>query len=223
MSHKNHRDKFQDRHQKNKRKSINPDSQSNAMELFRKNIITSLSDVNFIRYFEKLVEEDEHPADETYNLKIIKMKMVSDYEDEVDLDDEKFFEKERILLHAKSQEDAFLQYLKLISQKYAENDRYDVCEFFTDITFAEFMLENLSNKQLQKKYATYFKEMDKDEQKDASIQLFETVIGYCSDMVIEEWLEACLDEDDDEEEKHESDEDKDDDKDDSDNESVLSD
>jgi len=197
MSHKGHREK----HQKDARKSINPDNQNNVIDTFRKNICTIFDEVNFIKYFERMIEEDNHEETDTYNVKLIRMDLIEQYAEdtELDFDDDGLFEKERILIYAKSKEDAFLKYIHLMEQKYG--DKYDICEVFTDLASNEYEdTKELSNKKLRKEYATFFKNLPKGEQGDHSISSFSTVLYFSCDKLIDVWMDNCLDEDEEEEE-----------------------
>jgi hypothetical protein len=190
MSHKGQR--------KDKRKSVNPDNQNNVIDAFRKNICTVFDEVNFIKYFERMVADDNHEETDVYNTKIIRMDVVEHCADDdvLDFDDDGLFEKDRVQIHAKSKEDAFLKYINIVEKKYG--DKYDVCEVFTDMASNEYEdVQEMPSKKLRKEYASFFKSLPKEEQSEHSIGLFSTVLYFSCDKLIDVWIDNCLDEEED--------------------------
>lgn len=207
QSHKGHRDKFQDRHpsKKNTYEGKEIQTENKAIQMFRDNLEACFNYVDFEKYFTNIVEDDEHRESEHFIVKFLRMDIVS--KDDADLDGDDIYEGEPISFFAKSQEHAFLKYIKMLNDKY--QNKYDIIGFFADLASIGYQPDEMSDRELHKDYKEFYNSLSKDEKKDARLNSMDTIIYFASEKIIEEWKNLCLDESDSDYEKGDADTDSD--------------
>jgi len=178
------------------------------MKLFRENILTAFSYVNFMKLLNDIVHGDtEQIENELYILRVIDLTKA--FNEDVTIAN--IFLEHPIKIKARSRDVACLKYIKMLDERFKKKIKpsQNVMKFLID--FTEPMFDDsddprhettLNDEALLERYTEYVSNLSDDDEDPRDCKNFQSVIFYLIDELCDQWEHLCFDKKDKNYDKH---------------------